>query len=286
MSKTTPRVIKKNNHSQAVEPIGGRGSGRANASCRILVVNQNSDFRLLCADALASPACRVDVAEDGAAAWQALQARRYSLLITENKLPNLAGDALIRKLRSARMDVPVVVVAGSLPVREPAPDSTCQCAAMLLKPFALDTLVKTVKTILPAVVPGHAAKQTRRLFLPSHDNTTRPSAIALSVRGQCLYCEDGVRFAQLERGHVLQQGAIVRTGEDARTDLLLKSMGTSVRLQARTEIKLEKMALTIKDGLPAVHTLLALRAGRLFTLVHATVAGSTLEIRNQTPSNR
>ena len=40
------------------------------------------------------------------------------------------------------------------------------------------------------------------------------------------------------------------------------------------------MTVTMKDGLPIVHTLLDLRAGRIFTVVRSAVAGSTLEIRN------
>ena len=40
------------------------------------------------------------------------------------------------------------------------------------------------------------------------------------------------------------------------------------------------MTVTMKDGLPIVHTLLDLRAGRIFTVVRSDVVGSTLEIRN------
>ena len=63
-------------------------------------------------------------------------------------------------------------------------------------------------------------------------------------------------------------------------DLFFRRTGTTVRLQAGTEIRIEKMTLTIKDGLPIVNTLLDLRKGRIFTVVRSNVAGSTLEIRN------
>jgi hypothetical protein len=36
----------------------------------------------------------------------------------------------------------------------------------------------------------------------------------------------------------------------------------------------------MKDGFPAVHTLLALRTGRIFIVVRSAVPGSILEIRN------
>jgi CheY-like chemotaxis protein len=293
MSKTMYRTMKTYKNSQPVEPAGAPPPDRTNSLCRILVVDKNSDLRLLYADALAGPRCRVDVAEDGEAAWEALQADRYNLLITENKLPNLVGNELLRKLRAAGMDLPVVIVAGSLPLHEAAPNLSLPCAATLLKPFALDALLDTVKNVLCAAVPmgmlpfclpaaihGLEAERARALLLPSPNRAARPIAVTLAVHGKCDYSQDDVSFAKLERGRVLKQGAIVRTGQDARTDLLLRRTGTSVRLLAGTEIKLEKMDLAIKDGLPVVHTLLALHTGRLLTVVHSTVAGSTLEIRN------
>jgi CheY-like chemotaxis protein len=293
MSKTMYPTMNQYKNSQAVEPAGAPPPGPTHSPCRILVVDKNSDLRLLYADALAGPGCRVDVAENGASAWEALQAHHYHLLITENEMPNLTGDELIKKLRSARTDLPVVLVAGSVPGQEPAPNPPLPCAATLMKPFALDMLLDTVKNVLRAIVPigkppfslpatirGQEANQAREWLLPSPGNAARPIAVILSVRGKCDYSQDGVSFAKLERGHVLKQGAIVRTGQVGRTDLLFRRTGTSIRLQAGTEIRLEKMALTIQDGLPVVHTLLALHTGRLLTVVHSTVAGSTLEIRN------
>jgi hypothetical protein len=114
----------------------------------------------------------------------------------------------------------------------------------------------------------------------AQDSTDRPNAVTLSVRGKCDCSGDGVAFTNLERGTMLEQGAIIRTGENARTDLFFRRTGTTVRLQANTEIKLEKMTLTMKDGLPVVYTLLDLRTGRIFTVVRSVVAGNTMEIRN------
>ena len=115
---------------------------------------------------------------------------------------------------------------------------------------------------------------------PAQENEAPPSAMTISVHGKCDYSEDGVTFIKLEKGQSVEQGAIMRTGDDARADLFFRRTGTTVRLQAGTEIKLEKMTVTMKDGLPIVHTLLDLRAGRIFTVVRSDVVGSTLEIRN------
>ncbi|HXR08702.1 MAG TPA: response regulator [Candidatus Acidoferrum sp.] len=129
-------------------------------------------------------------------------------------------------------------------------------------------------------VNARVATPVPPLALLSPDSPAQPSAMTVSVRGKCEYSEDGVTFASLATGHVFEQGAIVRTGQDGRADVFFRRTGTTVRLQAGTELRIEKMTLELNDGLPLVHTLLDLRTGRIFTVVRSAVAGSTLEIRN------
>jgi hypothetical protein len=112
------------------------------------------------------------------------------------------------------------------------------------------------------------------------ENSDAPNAVVLSVHGKCTYSEDGVNFYELTSKHVLTQGAVVRTGEKSRIDIFFRRIGTTVRLQADTEVKLEKMSRSTKDGLSVLETLLDLRQGRIFTVVRSLVEGSTFEIRN------
>lgn len=112
------------------------------------------------------------------------------------------------------------------------------------------------------------------------ETSDAPQAQVINTKGKCEYSEDGATFAVLTTGHILKQGAVVRTGEGARTDLFFRRIGTTVRLQSSTEIRLEKMSRHIKDGSPVMETLLDLRTGRIFTVVRSLVPGSTFEIRN------
>jgi hypothetical protein len=143
--------------------------------------------------------------------------------------------------------------------------------------------LRTIKNLLGGAVPVVAF--LLGATLPSNaqeakPNAIRPDAVTLSVHGKCDYSEDGVTFTPFEHGHIFEQGAFLRTGEDARADLFFRRTGTTVRLQASTEIRLEKMTVTMKEDRPVVDTLLDLRAGRIFTVVRSEIAGSTLEIRN------
>ena len=124
--------------------------GQAIPPRHILVVDEDRDLCRLYADALTRPGYCVDAAEDGAAGWAALQASRYHLLITENDLPNLTGVELVRKLRAARMALPVVMAAERLPAEELVRNPSLQLAATLLKPFTVDALLDTVTNVLRA----------------------------------------------------------------------------------------------------------------------------------------
>ena len=133
---------------------------------------------------------------------------------------------------------------------------------------------------LPAVSRAQEAWKPAPPPSPVADHAAAPDAVATSVLGTCEYSDDSVTFNRLTKGQILEQGATIRTGTDAHADLFFRRTGTSVRLQASTDIKLEKMTLSTENGLPLVHTLLDLRSGRIFTVVRSEVVGSTFEIRN------
>jgi DNA-binding response OmpR family regulator len=122
---------------------------------RILVVDEDNDLRLMYSLVLARSGYHVDATDDGAAAWEALKANRYHLLITEHEIPNLTGVELVKMLRAARMALPVVMAAGRLPTRELARNPSLRLAATLSKPFVVDALLDTVKNVLRATDSAH-----------------------------------------------------------------------------------------------------------------------------------
>jgi two-component system, cell cycle response regulator CpdR len=111
---------------------------------RILVVEDDDDIRRFNAEALTGSGYHVEAAVDGAAGWEALNADRYDLLITDNSMPNLSGIELIKKLNDARMAVRVILASGV----SHAEESDLRVAATLPKPFTLDELLGTVKKVL------------------------------------------------------------------------------------------------------------------------------------------
>ena len=103
-----------------VEPASAPVQCRTSPPPRILVVEDEPDIRRLNAEVLKSFGYEVDTAEDGMAGWKTLHAVRhapesYALLITDHDMPGLTGLALVKKLRAARMALPVIMATGRLP---------------------------------------------------------------------------------------------------------------------------------------------------------------------------
>jgi len=153
------------------------------------------------------------------------------------------------------------------PARDSARIALLICAAAILRPLELPGRAQAIST-----EPVVTVKIT-----PSSD---QPQAVAISLAGKCEVSTNGKSFTELKKHDVVFQGAVIRTGKEARADLFFRRIGTTVRLQADTEVRLEAMTREIKDGAPQMKTLLDLRKGRIFTVVRSLVPGGTFEIRN------
>lgn len=128
----------------AVLPV----SLRTNPSSRILVVEDDRDVRELNTKVLSRSGYEVDTSEDGAAAWQALNTDSYDLMITDHNMPKLTGVELLKKLRAARMALPVILVSGTMPTEELNQHPWLQIEATLRKPYTIAELLGTVKEVL------------------------------------------------------------------------------------------------------------------------------------------
>jgi len=134
--------------SQIAEPVGEPQQHYANASKRILVVDDDEDIRRLNTEVLSCSGYEVDAAEDGSVAWDALQSSSYDLLVTDNGMPKVSGLELLKRLRSARMALPVIMATGKLPQEEFALHPWLHPEATLLKPYTVAELLGKVREIL------------------------------------------------------------------------------------------------------------------------------------------
>ena len=117
---------------------------------RILVVDDDSSIRRMSTEALVRYGYSVDAAEDGAAAWDALNSKSYHLLITDNNMPKVSGVELLHKVHGARMGLPVIMATGTLPEVELPRSPLLQPPVILLKPYSIAMLLCMVRDVLQA----------------------------------------------------------------------------------------------------------------------------------------
>ena len=115
---------------------------------RILVVDDDPCICRLSSALLRRHGYEVDAAEDGAAAWEALNADNYDLMITDNNMPKVSGIELLKKLHAAHGVLPVIMATGIPPAYEFGQNRWLQPAATLLKPYTVEEFLGTVKRVL------------------------------------------------------------------------------------------------------------------------------------------
>jgi DNA-binding response OmpR family regulator len=116
----------------------------------ILVVEDNAEVRSIYRQIFVQDGFVVTMVADGRAAWAALQANVYDLLITDHNMPNMSGLELLQKIQEAKLTVPTIMATATAP----ADLTQLNLAALLLKPFTVADLEAAVNKILsppPAV---------------------------------------------------------------------------------------------------------------------------------------
>ena len=130
------------------ESAGAPASSQTDPSFRILAVDDDANILRLHANALRSFGYQTEIAEDGDAAWEMLQAKDYDLLITDHDMPKITGLELLRKVRSARLPLRVIMASGQLPEEELDRNPWLQPLTTLAKPFSMSQLLDTVNEAL------------------------------------------------------------------------------------------------------------------------------------------
>jgi DNA-binding response OmpR family regulator len=127
---------------------------RTNPPQRILVVEDEPDIRQLDTEVLRGSGFQVDTAENGLVALHSLDIGHYDLLIIEDEMSMVTGLELVKKLRSEDLMVPVILVLGTMPAKESNPNPWPQIQAILLKPYTVAELFRTVSEVLRAAGSG------------------------------------------------------------------------------------------------------------------------------------
>lgn len=119
-------------------------------TARILVAEDEILAAMALEDELLREGYEVVLAPDGLAALTEAERSPPDLLLTDLRMPRLDGSGLIRRLREARPELPVVVMTGNAPpgggeaFRRPGEAPV----TVFPKPLDMDLLVATLRTLL------------------------------------------------------------------------------------------------------------------------------------------
>ena len=114
----------------------------------ILVVDDDAGIRDVVAAVLLRTGYRVSCAEDGEAGWAALCGEKFDVMITDHEMPRLKGLDLLRRMRTAPLNVPVILASGRIPWHVPDLLPLLSPGQILEKPYSLPKLLATVRSFL------------------------------------------------------------------------------------------------------------------------------------------
>jgi two-component system alkaline phosphatase synthesis response regulator PhoP len=137
----------------AIEPTGGlpleTPSFRPDAA-RILYVDDEPSIRALGSIILTRAGYSVKTVADGLAAWDALNAEPFDLVVTDHDMPGLLGLNLVARARLNGLKTPFIIASGYTDRFHEAENRWLGLAALLQKPFGPTELVSTVLQVLQA----------------------------------------------------------------------------------------------------------------------------------------
>ena len=165
-----------------------------NSPQRILVVDDDNHTAQLSLEVLTGAGYDVEAVKDGAAGWDALQAKTYDLIITDNKMPKMTGMEMIEKLRAARMAVPVLMATACVPTHEIDCKPWLKPDATLQRPFSNNALLAAVEGILRTDCGNDSRNEARR------EQTLRASEI--SYRRLFEAAKDGILILDADTGRI------------------------------------------------------------------------------------
>jgi two-component system OmpR family response regulator len=115
---------------------------------KVLVIDDEPGVRELISEALSLSEITAVQAADGLEALSFLRSERFDLLILDINMPKLDGLALLEKLRTEGMSVPVLMLSARADKSDINQGLRIGADDYLTKPFSIEELVLRVKAIL------------------------------------------------------------------------------------------------------------------------------------------
>jgi DNA-binding NtrC family response regulator len=130
----------------------------------ILVVDDDSSMRLAVAESLDICGYNVSTAENGEEALAVFKKDRFSLVITDMRMPGMTGMDVLAGVKSLSSQTPVILITAYGTVSAAVEAMKAGAAEFIMKPFSLDDLESAVAHVL--AMSGKSIEQTSEVNLP------------------------------------------------------------------------------------------------------------------------
>lgn len=114
---------------------------------RVLIVDDTKNIRLLLTTCLELEAYHVDSANNGIKALEMLRTNPYDLVFLDIKLPEMSGTEVLRNIRAAGNNTPVIIMTAFATVKNAVECTKLGAVQYLQKPFTADKVRNSLNSL-------------------------------------------------------------------------------------------------------------------------------------------
>jgi DNA-binding response OmpR family regulator len=178
------------------------------AAVRLILVEDDTSLAMAVAYHLKKADFKLTLFTDGAAGLEELQSQHYDLVLLDRMLPVMSGDEMLRRMRKAGMQTPVLMLTAMDGVADRVGGLDAGADDYLVKPFAMEEMLARVRALLRRKerwTPPDALKQDDlELNMERLKLTCRGQAASLSPREGSL-----METLMTNPGQVLPRGVLM-----------------------------------------------------------------------------
>jgi len=164
-SFTVPLEIWTRPARSALVPIGA-GPEPALSALRVLLVEDSPDNRIITVAYLRDTPYQIEIAENGAVAYEKFIASRYDLVLMDRQMPVMDGLTATRAIRAweqenRRPPAPIIALTASALKGDQEECLAAGCTAYLSKPIKQEVLLQAIKEHCGSALPATATQMWR-----------------------------------------------------------------------------------------------------------------------------
>jgi DNA-binding response OmpR family regulator len=122
------------------------------ACCKVLLVDDEEEFASTLAERLCLRGIEARAAYDGKEALRLLETDPPQVMVLDVLMPGLDGLEVLRRAKSLRPEVPVILLTGHGAVREGVEGKRLGASDYLVKPINIEELIEKIEAVMETAV--------------------------------------------------------------------------------------------------------------------------------------